>query len=254
MAYEGPLPLAVKQGFSGASTLSGALIGAATAPFTGSSLVQYDTLVGDTSNSISGIAPGTALQTLLSNGSAANATFQYPVGASLVLLSSQTVASVSTLSFTSLISSIYKSYFVSYYNFRPQTDNGTLRVQYSTDNGSTWIVTGYLAGQVRRVYNSSGTNNVNQLININLLPGQGNDAADPPGGGTFYLFNSFNGNIPVQTGLAAGGTNASDALYSIHSGTSSTTTINAIRFIPLIGGSNAGILTGTFNLYGIREF
>ncbi len=73
--------LAVKNGGTGAATLTGVLIGNGTSAVTGNAVTQYDVLVGGASNAISSVGPGTALQVLQSGGNAANpaySTATYP--------------------------------------------------------------------------------------------------------------------------------------------------------------------------------
>ena len=68
--------LAVKNGGTGAATLTGVLIGNGTSAVTGNAITQYDVLVGGVSNAISSIAPSaTTGIPLVSGGAAANPSF-----------------------------------------------------------------------------------------------------------------------------------------------------------------------------------
>lgn len=68
--------LVVSNGGTGASTLTGVLIGNGTSPLTGNPVTQYDVLVGGASNAITSVAPSaTAGIPLVSNGSASNPSF-----------------------------------------------------------------------------------------------------------------------------------------------------------------------------------
>jgi hypothetical protein len=68
--------LDVAHGGTGATTLTGVLIGNGTAAVTGNPVTQYNTLVGGTGNAITSIATGTGGQVLTSNGAAANPSYQ----------------------------------------------------------------------------------------------------------------------------------------------------------------------------------
>ena len=68
--------LAVKNGGTGAATLTGVLIGNGTSAVTGNAITQYDVLVGGVTNAISSIAPSaTSGIPLVSGGAAANPSF-----------------------------------------------------------------------------------------------------------------------------------------------------------------------------------
>ena len=68
--------LTVPGGGTGATTLTGVLIGNGTSAITGNAVVQYNVLVGGASNAITSIAPNTSGYVLTSNGASANPTFQ----------------------------------------------------------------------------------------------------------------------------------------------------------------------------------
>jgi hypothetical protein len=70
----GTLPVA--GGGTGATTLTGVLIGNGTSAVTGNANVQFDVLVGGASNAITSISPNTSGFVLTSNGTSANPTFQ----------------------------------------------------------------------------------------------------------------------------------------------------------------------------------
>lgn len=73
--------VSVAGGGTGATTLTGILIGNGTSAITSVAVTQYDVLVGGASNSISSIGPGNAGQVLQSGGNAANpaySTATYP--------------------------------------------------------------------------------------------------------------------------------------------------------------------------------
>jgi trimeric autotransporter adhesin len=104
--------LAVKNGGTGAATLTGVLIGNGTSAVTGNAVTQYDVLVGGASNAISSVGPGSAGQVLQSGGAAANpaySTATYPATTTINQLlyssSNNVVAGVTAGDYGVLISS-----------------------------------------------------------------------------------------------------------------------------------------------------
>lgn len=70
--------LAVADGGTGASTLTGVLTGNGTGAITGAAVTQYGVLVGDASNAVTSTAVGTAGDVLTSNGAGLAPTYQTP--------------------------------------------------------------------------------------------------------------------------------------------------------------------------------
>lgn len=90
---------------------------------------------------------GTAGEVLTSNGSAALPTWQSngTTDGALVFLQTTSVTSASTLDITSIIDSTYLTYFISmfgYFNL-PQVNTNQLNLLFSTNNGSSYLTTGY---------------------------------------------------------------------------------------------------------------
>jgi hypothetical protein len=75
----------VQGGGSGATTLTGVLSGNGTSPFTASSVVQHDVLVGGVSNAITSISPSTSGFVLTSNGVASDPSFQANSAANAII-------------------------------------------------------------------------------------------------------------------------------------------------------------------------
>jgi hypothetical protein len=73
MAYNGPLPQVVNAGGTGATTLTGVLIGNGTSAVTASTITQYGTVIAGASNAVTSVAPSaTSGVPLISQGAAAN--------------------------------------------------------------------------------------------------------------------------------------------------------------------------------------
>jgi hypothetical protein len=111
-AWNSQNPAQVAKGGTGATTLTGVLIGNGTSPVTGNAISQFDVLVGGSSNAISSIGPGSAGQVLQSAGNASNpayssATFPVSTVANQILYSSatNTVAGLTTANDGVLITS-----------------------------------------------------------------------------------------------------------------------------------------------------
>lgn len=76
MAYKRISPQPVVEGGSGASTLTGVLIGNGTSAFTGNAVTQHDVLVGGASNAITSVAPSsTSGVALISQGASSDPAF-----------------------------------------------------------------------------------------------------------------------------------------------------------------------------------
>lgn len=76
MSYDGPLPQVVNAGGTGASTLTGVLVGNGTSAVTASTITQHDLLIGGASNAITSVAPSsTSGVPVISQGSSSNPTF-----------------------------------------------------------------------------------------------------------------------------------------------------------------------------------
>src|SRR5579863_109959 len=76
MAYDGPNPIVVNAGGTGASTLTGVLIGNGTSAVTGNAITQHDLLIGGASNAITSVAPSaTSGVPVISQGASSNPTF-----------------------------------------------------------------------------------------------------------------------------------------------------------------------------------
>jgi|SRR5271170_800109 len=76
MAYTGPFPIIVKDGGTGAATLTGLLTGNGISPFTGTAITQYNVLTAGATNLPNSVAPSaTSGVPLISQGAAAQPIF-----------------------------------------------------------------------------------------------------------------------------------------------------------------------------------
>lgn len=247
MGYLGPNPSPVSSGGTGASTLTGVLTGNGTSAMTAGAVTQYGTLIGGASNSVVSTSAGSVSQILLSNGASSNPSFQAS-GGSLVLLNSQTVASVASVDFVSLITSTYNNYALRYYQGAPGTSLSALVIRYSINNGSSFISSSYLGGNIQNAYSSSTLTN-NSSSSYNRLTGAENNGLNTKSAGWVYIMNVQSGSRPVMVGLV--NCNSTTSFFSCRvTGTNSAnTSINAIQ----VFSSGGGVLSGTYDLFGMKE-
>lgn len=169
------------------------------------------------------------------------------------LLSTQTAASSATIDFTSAITSTFDDYLIVASNVVPVTDNVTISMRTSSNNGSSYD-SGATDYSYAGVYLEEGSATVtsfrgNGVSSVPVMSGSGNNTGES---GSFEL--SF---IGVNTSLYKLGKLDSIQVYqtgnqqTINHGWSrkSTSAINAVRFF----ASSGNILTGTFRLYGLKK-
>lgn len=247
MGYEGPHPLPVQSGGLGVSTVTGIITNNGGSAVTGNAITQYNTLSGGASSTINNIPPSaTTGYGLCSNGVSSQPTFRNIPGSSLVFLGSQTASVSASLTFTSLISSAYSTYFVDFYSVTPSTTNRNLNCRFSIDNGANWIATDYLGGTIVVPYNSTtwtagvSTTAVQVSTNISSLS---------KSNGYLWLYNLVGSNQPCVIGRVSG-TITTNAPMGRFSGTNTANTnINALQFFY----ASSNMATGTFNLYGVKQ-
>jgi C1q domain len=76
MAYDGPFPIIVKDGGTGAATLTGVVVGSGTSALTATGITQYNVLTGGASNAPNSVAPSaTSGVPLISQGSSSQPAF-----------------------------------------------------------------------------------------------------------------------------------------------------------------------------------
>jgi len=164
-----------------------------------------------------------------------------------ILLSTVNTGGATSVSFTSLMSSTYTSYFITGGATNVATDGADLQMQFSIDNGATWLAADYLAGVNTVPYNSTVSTNKNSTTIIPVLSSHSSN-----GGGNFLLkFSSNTAQRPNVQGtglyLVSGGTANFAAISGWYNVLGAT--INAIRFI----NSSGTNISGVFSLYGLKE-
>lgn len=232
-------PLTVSQGGSGVVT----------------NTTAYGLLAAGTNstNPIQNAGTGTTGQMYLSGGASALGTWtnQSAIG-TWQLLSTQAANNSASIAFTGLATS-YSAYKILISNYVPITTTTQLQLQFSTDNGSTWL-TGTNYNWCKKIIRPGGTNTVvNNNTALIRLDYQGFTTTANKSSAYEITF------INPDTSLVNPGVHWIGANWDNGGGTpalvsiigqgyySATQATNAIRFI----SSSGNLSSGTFNLYGI---
>ena len=194
------------------------------------------------------ITDGAASTTLLTETALRNSN----VG--LTLISTQTASSSATINFdSSVITTDYESYVVIINNIRPVTDQATLRMKWSNDNGSSFLSESYGArhsgGKTQTGADSSGSSNnagyYDHGFYQNNAAGKGSsfefrfNNLTVSGGGHKCFFGNWVTDFSDDTNYYGGDINGMVR--------NNTSVINYIQFYM----SSGNVLAGTFKLYGI---
>lgn len=166
-----------------------------------------------------------------------------------VLLSTQTASNSASIAFdSSLITSTYSTFQVIISNVYPVTDADELNLDISTDNGSTYLNSGFSSGDLFNDYNSTTLGNNNSTTTFNLVTNQSNNTSDAPICGYIDLYSLPSTNAPACVAQLSYFISGGTFVQSVFSGqNTSLTAINNIKF-SFAGGN---ISSGTFSLYGV---
>lgn len=210
-------------------------------------LTAYAVLAGGTTStaavqSVSGV--GTSSQVLVSNGAAALPTWQAAPTGSWTLIRTATASASANITFTSSdITATYTQYVAMLQNITNATGTVVLNLDFSTNNGSTYLGSGYFSGLNSNPYNSTTLTNASSTTTSPLTPSITNTTV--PINGILYMF------LPASAVLSCNGslytTDTTSTFINIVGTNTGTTTINNIRF----SYSSGNITSGTISLYGI---
>lgn len=246
MAYAGPIPFPVPSGGTGASTLTGVLIGAGTSAVTGNPITQHDVLVGGASNTITSVTPSTAGFVFTSNGASIDPSFQAPSASSgpFVKLQTLTASNSASVAFTStFITNTYSAYFITFQNIISVTNGVTFVMDWSTDNGSTYLNTNFQSGNTSNGWNSATIVNTNST-STNPLVGTASQSNVFPTSGQVYIYIVGTSLLTNMVGQFYQGANTYGSIYG---GRLTAITLNNVKFSMTSGNISTGIIT----LYGI---
>lgn len=217
--------------------------GKATVPGGGTGITStnpYDPLCGGTSTTgaLQSLSAGTQLSLLTYNSSSSLPTWSPPAG--IVLISQQVVSNVSSVVFDdTTITSTYNNYLLVINSVADPSSAGTCPITLSTNNGSSYIATGYQTGRLLNSYNQntwSNTHNTTSFLSPLI------QVASTLTAMYIYMFDLTNGTTPSAIGMGLEGvvTQVNFGKYT------SNITVNNIKMVP-----NLSHLSGTFTLYGL---
>ncbi len=160
-----------------------------------SSITAYSLISGGitSTGSLQTVSPGTAGQVLTSAGANALPTWTKPNG--LILLKVLTASSSASLTFTSTdFSTAFSVFLLVIEGFDPSAVSVALTAQWSTNNGSSYLTSGYSSGTNTLTYNSATVTNINLSTALQL-----GSASSGQHSGMYYLF-GMNGRFAASTG------------------------------------------------------
>lgn len=175
----------------------------------------------------------------------------------LTLISTQTASSDSTISFTTDLTSSYKTYIFRFINIHPSTNTTTFRMNGSTDGGSNYNVTkttsffaaNHDEGDTTTSLAHAAGASLGQSTGVqSIATSVGNDA-DENFNGEMWLFNPSNTTYVTHfLGVNQISNHSDTSAQEFFGGYFNTTSaINGIQF----SVSTGTIESGTFALYGL---
>jgi len=190
--------------------------------------------------------------------------FNYSNAEPVRLISSTTASSSTSISFTNLSSS-FSVYEFEFINILPSVNAVMLTVQYSTNNGSTWINSSYLQRSSWASTSDSEASVTNKTTGISITGSDANSATCPGNNATrggvngyLRLYNPANASAykqalwfvtyPFSTASNYQGQTEGVGIY-----TGATSAINAIQFLFKTANSdttNGNIASGTIKMRG----
>ena len=170
-------------------------------------------------------------------------------GNSFVLINSTAVSgSPHTIAFTSLISATYNIYFFLYTNLAGSAAD-TPAMRFSTNNGSSYIATGYTTSLNWNSYNSTTITNTTfaDRFAIGVSPNQSTEGSN----GYCWIHNTKNGADVAAYGQAYDQDGGGFQRRATFSTFLAATSVNAFEL--LWGGGGTTFATGTLSLFGLLE-
>ncbi len=214
------------------------LIGGASNTFTNlGPLTDGQIVIGKTGNN-----PSPGLITVGDGASIVNAAGSITIATpNFVKLGSLSASASTTIDFTSLISTTYKTYAVIIDDFKT-TAGSTLQLLLSSDNGASWVVTNYKSGNWYWNFNNNAIGNQNTTTEFQIFTGA---SATYSATGTIFLYSlgySATPHVEADFYISATYREKSTGIQT------ASAIYNAIRF-QIAGGATMD--SGNFTLYGI---
>jgi hypothetical protein len=187
---------------------------------------------------------------LTSTGSSSLPTFQKPssLGASFVLLQTQTASSSASLAFTTGLAS-YTVFMVVVSAVYPATNAASLQMLVSNNGGSSYVTSGYQCGLNYSAYNTATLTNVNSTTYVPLSAAMSNAGAAYNYSATFFY--SPTGNFGEIWGTCSFWTSNNSGIncFGTLGGGPGINGINAIKF----QFSSGNIAGGSISVYGLIQ-
>jgi hypothetical protein len=172
-------------------------------------------------------------------------------GGSLELIAEQTVASVSSIDFTSIQETKYDVHFLQFFDMLPAS-GGDTTLRFSTDGGSTFVSTGYqYAYQQADVIGNFNEFKSTNSTAINWVAGNGGPEANEIHNAYVYLYNLGNSSKYSFTSSHSMSNDTSNTgLFTFGGGVYPTAnTVNAIQ----IRHTSGATFSCTAKLYGVKQ-
>lgn len=241
----------ISQGSSANPTFGTAVVaggGTGNTTFTAYSVICAGTTATGAFQNVSGL--GSSGQILSSQGAGALPQWvnSPAVGGSLVLISSQTASSSASITFTSSITS-YNSFLLVFSNLQAASGSSVLDFKVSTNAGSTWLSSGYVAAYITLQLSGTFGWPANSSGSTSLFPmaGQLSSSASQTVAGNIWINDVTSGAyLKLRSEIIMQSTNP---FLVLSGGVNTNTSINGFQVIM----STGNITTGTFTLYGILE-
>ena len=198
------------------------------------------------------VAPSTSGNVLTSDGTdwtSAAASSGSTAGNLTQIGSTQTASSSATIEFTSAIDTTYDRFVFKWNRVIPATDGASLRMQWSTNNGSSWISNNeYGRSALETDENSNNfVGGVNQAY-IQCSSTVENTASDGGNFGFVELFDPTENIYPTCYGRSTGASNNQQVTQFVFAGATWTQQdVDAVRFL----FSSGNIASGEFKLFGV---
>ncbi len=195
-------------------------------------------------------AYGGSGQFLQSNGSGAAPTWATPSTGAMTLVSSATASNSALIVFTGLTTT-YRAYILEYDSVYAQTLGAVLLLQFSTDNGSSYITSGY---QRTIIYQTSATvsgqYSSDSYLYAGGFTGLSSTSTQTASGMLTIFAPAVSGKI-ANTYIQSNCINQSGLLEN-YFGAQTNTTTSAINAFKVYAGPG-NIVAGNFRLYGLAN-
>lgn len=197
-------------------------------------------LINQFTTAASGAVPLSGTASATASFLTAGGTFTTVPVQSFVLLSTQTAVLAAQIAFTSQIDNTFADYNFYLENIVPSVDDTELSVQYSNNNGTSYLSTNYISQIGNDRINLTITTVGNKISNVAGRGFSGNGTLFNPSGIT-------NAKTYKSTSTYATGTGSSVLSNAIGGFNTTTSAVNGIRFFP-----QTGTISGVVRMYGVR--